>query len=524
MTFSAAEWDALSLKGKLEALARLPEETKRQDEVRKALEALSYLKAENPLSFFEPYPKQQAFLASRARTKAFFGGNRAGKTEIGVVDNLIQCVDRDCLPEHLQRFKRWEPPFYCRIVSPKFGVNEGVILEKLRNLIPRSQLIKGEWAKSYSDKSRKLHLQNGSWIMFNTGDQDVDVHAGVRLHRVHFDEEPEGERGWAIYRENRMRLMDFAPESQMVFTMTPLFGLSWTYDEVWEKRPAESSKGIYLSDDVACVVASMLDNPHINKAEIEREFRDVSDEERRARLEGQFVHFHGRVLDVRDEHICATPDAKHVQGLDCYVSIDPGIRRGGVLWGGFDRDNRLLIFDELYPENKTVPEIAAAIHRKNAQWGISPLYVIDPSARNRTLVNAESVEGEFQRQGIYPQHGQNDRLASVLQLRSRLQRGGLLIAQSCTNLRFELNRWLVAKDEDTEQQKAKVKGAGGSFATIGPDHLADNLRYLAMTRLWHVAATAGRPRERWVPGRAPSARWLVGGAPQVEAPPMGSMS
>lgn len=323
-----------------------------------------------------------------------------------------------------------------------------------------------------------------------------------------------------------MRLLDFAPESQMMFTMTPLFGLSWTYDEIWERRGAEGSPGVYPSDDVMCVVASMFDNPHLSRDEIEREFADVSEEERRVRLEGNFVHFHGRVLDVRDDAIVPAPDPRHVQSLDVYVGIDPGIRRGGVLWGAFDRENRLLIFDELYPESQTVPEIAEAIKAKNAHWGISPMYVIDPSARNRTLVNAESVEGEFQRQGIFPMHGQNDRLASVLQLRSRVQRQGLFISAACTNLRWELNRWLVAKDEDTEQQRAKVKGAGGSFATIGPDHLCDPLRYIAMTRLWHQApASSSRQRKPWEPGTAPDASWLLSGAPRErDVPPLGFMS
>jgi hypothetical protein len=72
--------------------------------------------------------------------------------------------------------------------------------------------------------------------------------------------------------------------------------------------------------------------------------------------------------------------------LQVYVGIDPGIARGGVVWCGFDRDNVMLVFDELYPEGKTVEEIALISGRRTAEWGIEPdVYVIDPSARNRSV-------------------------------------------------------------------------------------------------------------------------------------------
>jgi hypothetical protein len=44
--------------------------------------------------------------------KGFFGGNGAGKSWIGTLDDVIQLVDRDVVPKHLQEFKHWEPPFF----------------------------------------------------------------------------------------------------------------------------------------------------------------------------------------------------------------------------------------------------------------------------------------------------------------------------------------------------------------------------------------------------------------------------
>jgi hypothetical protein len=115
----------------------------------------------------------------------------------------------------------------------------------------------------------------------------------------------------------------------------------------------------------------------------------------------------------------------------------------------------------------------------------------------------------------------------VLQLRARLEASppGLLVAENCVNWLFEAKRWLVAKDEVTQEQTPNAKGAGGSFATIGPDHLMDPTRYVAMERLWFSAPEQRRASEVWRPDRAMSAGWLNANAPRGgSALPMGDMS
>jgi hypothetical protein len=195
-----------------------------------------------------------------------------------------------------------------------------------------------------------------------------------------------------------------------------------------------------------------------------------------------------------------------------------------VVWCAFDRDNSMLVFDELYPEGLTVPQIAAQIKAKNLEWGVDPIYVIDPSARNRALTNAETVIGEFNRAGIYPVPGQNDREAGILQLKARLHGGTFRVAQNCAKWLWESDRYLVASDEISSEQKNKVKGAGGSFATIGPDHLLDPTRYVAMERLWFSPAMERVQRSRqWRPGEALPASALLGRESSA-GPPMGSMS
>lgn len=505
-----------------------------------------------------PYPQQAEFLAATEFWKAFFGGNGAGKSQIGIIDNIIQLVDEDCLPERLRQYKRWRPPFFMRIVVPKVGVIDSM-LQKFREMCPKDQFRDGSIDKAYFKRDQKLWFANGSWVLFNTADQDVDAHASVALHRVHFDEEPEGAHGRKIYQENLFRLRQYSPKVQVMFTMTPLFGMSWTYDELWERRDDE---------DVYCVTASLLDNPWIDGASlVEKAKASMSKEELAARVEGRFVHFHGSVINVTDEHKVDPPSREHVMQLSNYVGIDPGMERGGVVWVGFDRDNDALVYDELYPSGQTPDSVALDIMVQNARWGLGnererrsavalirerledrlltpdaassliavlrscppgpqPMYIIDPSARNRQLTDAQKVEGEFQRVGIFTVHGQNDRRAGVMQLRSRLEHKGLLVSRECANWLKEAQRWLVDRNEVTDEQRSNT-GSPDTFATKGPDHLMDPTRYVVMERLWVQSPKPWRMATVFDGHRIVDPRvgmFEVGDRQQADTGPLGSMA
>lgn len=483
-----------------EQIASLPPEVR--DKAAEIAAEVARIYERNPLWKFQPYPKQAGFLASRHKMKAFFGGNRAGKTEIGVVDDIIQCIDEAVVPDHLKPYKAFQPPFYCRIVSPKFGLNEGVVLQKLRDLTPKDQLLGKRFDRAYDKQNRILRFANGSWIQFLTGEQDVDAHAGAKLDRVHFDEEPEGDKGSAVYRENRMRLID--RQGQLMFTMTPLFGLSWTFDEVWERR---------ADSDVHCVTATMMDNPHLPAKEVERELERMGTTERKARAEGQFVHFQGRMYEeFKERHIVDPVSPSHISDQEVRVIIDPGMDRAGIAWMAFDKDNAAIVFDELYPSGLDVDTLSDLIKAKNRQWGLpDPYYLIDPSARNRTLINAEQVEAAFARNGIYTAYAQNSRSAGILEVKRRLDRDKLMVARNCVNAIWEFSRYLRKKDAKDE------------FETVGPDHLMDCIRYGCLELAWGPYSDEADERPpQWEAGTVPKNFFLHQGT--RESAPMGDMS
>lgn len=470
----------------------------------------------NPLLSYHPHPKQIPFHKSRSRIKAFFGGNRSGKSTAGLVDDLIQAVDRSALPPHLIPYKKWEPPFKCRIVSPDFtSTMEGVIFEKLREWVPRDQLIDGSWAKAYDKQRRVLRFANGSWFDFLTSEQDIDKFSGADLHRVHFDEEPPGEKGFQIFRECSMRLIDHGGD--IVFSMTPLFGMSWVFEQVWEQRGPEVTAGVYVSEAegglTVCTV-DMDDNPHLNQAAKRIALQGLSGPELKARKEGRFVHFAGLVYEefAPDTHVTGETAKDHLRGQDVLVGIDPGIKTTAILFAAFDGDNDMLIFDEIIlGEESAIPENAARLIReKEAEWGVEPIYyVIDPAARHRSLVNAEQVATAYMRAGINTVPGQNAVEPGIFEVKRRLERttkgagAGLYISKACSRLIWEFGRY---------RMDPKAEG----FAVVKKDdHALDVARYLSMAR--PVAPhTLPKPRSHqthWTPGTAPPVYAGVGQGP-----------
>lgn len=439
--------------------------------------------ARNPLVGYKPHAKQHQFHSAATPIKAFFGGNQSGKTTAGLVDDLIQAVDVEALPERLRQYKRWQPPFYCRIVAPDFVQTiEKVVFPKLREWAPKDQLLGGGWDKAYKASERVLRFKNGSYIEFLTYEQDRDKHGGATLHRVHYDEEPPQE----IRNECRMRLVKHGGDE--LFTMTPsLDGAEgWTLDGIWDRRH---------EDTITAVQVSIGDNPHLDKTAVAQVLDGLSEEELEARRDGRFVHYGGMVYGEFSDatHVVNPIDPGHLVGLDTFVAIDPGHRWTGVTFGCFDTDNDLLIFDELilgkqqdhsglcqlFPNGVTPAIAAPLILERCKHWGIDPVFVIDPSAKNGSLVNAENAQAEYGRLEIRARPAQNQVEAGVNIVKRRLQRAdgdgaplpALLVARNCKRLIWEFGRYRIDPSED------------GRFAVIKKDdHVIDSLRYMAMER------------------------------------------
>jgi phage terminase large subunit-like protein len=432
----------------------------------------------NPLLGYAPHAKQIEFQSGPwPALRAFFGGNRSGKTTAVVIDSIIQAVDPEFVPEHLQGFKRWAKDgesFYCRFVTPDLtNTLEGVVLQKLRDWTPREQLRGGNFDRAWDKQLRILRFKNGNWFQFFSNDQDRDKFGGAALHRVVYDEEPRSD----IRQECLMRLIDYGGEE--LFAMTPLSGMSWLYDEVYE--PWERNE---LTDG-RVVVVDMDDNPHLDQVAKTRVLSGLTAEEREARKSGRFVHFAGLVYPAFSNRvdggsvIPTPPDPREgiPSGAEVFAGIDPGMRHlAAVVFAYLDLDDTMVVFEEVAIQGKTVSQVCKAIHAVCFKWGVQPKwYVIDPAARNKNSQTGRSDQQEFADHGVFTIPGQNSVSAGINRVKERLDAGKLQVMAHCTELRgeFKRYRWMSQGRGEQDAKEAPVKR---------DDHLLDALRYVVMQR------------------------------------------
>lgn len=418
----------------------------------------------NPLEVYRPHEKQRECHGNvGVKTRAFFGGNRAGKTTMGVCDSLIQATPLELVPPHLRPYKRFSCPFYCRVVAPSNKQLQKVIIPKFREWTPKPLLPGGQFDKAYKKFDAEIVLECGCRFDLTSQEQDLDKFGGSALHRILYDEEPPED----IRDECWARLIDYGGDE--LFSMTPLKGLTWMFEDIYEASMDESQ-----ANRLKVTIASMFDNeylPETAKEEVLAMWGHDS-EVAQARIHGNFIHFGGMVLPKWQEAMREPVELRELRHKKVYVGIDPGVRNTAVVWAYYDEaSNTFTLFDCIKVQDRDVEQIAAEIHAINRQWEVErPIYAIDPSARNRTLTHATSVETEFHNYGIYPRHAQNEVEAGVMQMRRRINHGLFKVGKNLGEWVSEARQYRI--DEDT---------ADGKFRVVKEnDHLMDATRYLVM--------------------------------------------
>lgn len=397
------------------------------------------------------------------------GGNQSGKTTVCTADDIIQAVDRSCLPPHLLPFKQFEPPFRWRIVAPDFDLIASVIIDKFKELVPKHQLKDGNWDSAYNKQRDTLFFKNGSWCQFKTYKQEPWTHGGATLNRVRFDEEPPQE----IFNENRIRIM--AKHGDMLCAMTPVQGLTWMYHKFWVPFERGDAPDGFPSALIQTV--GMEDNPHLSVDTRKYTLATFSKEEREARASGRFIHFHGRVYGEFDSS-CVIPQDSIPANAPIFCGIDPGIRHlAAVVYCALLADDTLVMFHEIGLQGATAKEVAKEIYKYNASIGRVPSwYAIDPSARNKEHITGRSVQLEYSDYGINTFPGQNDVAAGINNVKVRIQKKKLFVMANCqkTIEEFRMYRWQTPqKSAQNDAKEAPIKK---------DDHLLDALRYVCMAR------------------------------------------
>lgn len=409
---------------------------------------------------YRPMPKQLDFHSSNSRGRAFFGGNRSGKTVGGATEAIWWLTGKH---PYLQTP---EPPVRGRAVAVDFinGV-EKIVRPEVTRWLPLSELRGGSWNSGYSKELRTLTLENGSTLEFMSYDQDLDKFAGTSRHFIWFDEEPPR----SVYQECLARLIDTGGRWWM--TMTPVEGMTWVYDEIYIK--AKSDPNFFV------VEVEMGENTYLNEAEIDAFLSTLDEDERKARSQGKFVQIGGLIYKhFGQQHILEPhlPDPKQLH----FAMMDHGFNNPTAwLWGSIDRDSRIVIYDEHYESGQIVSYHAQKVHQLNRDHGRAPDYNVgDPSIRNRDPITGTSVQLEYQDYDISIIPGNNDVAAGIARvadlLKGKRDIPQLYVTRNCVNLIYELSRyrwgqWATSRMRDNRNVKEEPHKKD--------DHAADALRY-----------------------------------------------
>lgn len=459
----------------------------------------------NPLLRYFPHEKQAPFHITRRKVKVFIGGERSGKTVAGVVDDTIQAVDREVVPPHLQRIKIWEPPFYCRLILVDFGQGYNEILRTLREWVPPEQLYLGDWEAAFTERAHVLNFANGSFMEFMTQEQDVSKFGGTSRHRVHYDEEPKGRKGEEIREANVNRLIEFRGDE--IFTFSPVRGLGSLGENLWEERGDEVAPEVFDSPEMILVRARQADNPHLDEEGQKEAEAKLPERMRAARSEGKLVHAEGLVYEEFDYDLHTVPplDREFVKGLEQMDVIDPGLNTA-VLFAGFDSDNVLWIYDELFlQDSQAVPEkVADEIRAKRKSWKLPERpkrTLIDPAGAARQNQTNKKTDRAYKDAGIKVRAAENDVDFGIFEVMKRLGhtdgKGNpqplVRIARNCRGLIREKGRYRKERNDQDEIKVVKID-----------DHLVDCERYLAAERpVSRKRRRSKRARDNYTPGTSP---------------------
>jgi hypothetical protein len=260
--------------------------------------------------------------------------------------------------------------------------------------------------------------------------------------------------------------------------MTPVEGMTWIYDTIYEK-------GILGHPNIDVVEVDMGENPYLDQKEVNEFLDSLSDDERNARGHGKFVQMGGLVYKSFNPqiHVIDTIDPAELRGTNYkhYLSLDHGLNNPtAVLWHAVDRDNVVITFDEHYESERVIDYHAAVIHERNKMHRRVPdINICDPALAQRQAVTGTSIQTEYAIRGIGFALGNNDVTTGVAKVSQYLnvREGGQpswYITRNCANLIREMQRlrwktWASKKQQSQNNPYDQIHKKD--------DHACDSARY-----------------------------------------------
>jgi len=441
---------------------------------------------------YSPTEKQALFHASSADEVLFGGAAGGGKSRAIVMEAVIDALEHDGIDSYL--FRRSYPEL------------ESTLIAEAHRCVPQ-ELYK------YSKVTHDMRFHNGSTLHFRfcRNMQDAVKYQGCEMHRLYIDELTHFTQEIYDYLKTRLRApkrLNIKPKIRLT-TNPGGVGHGWVKAMFIDRVPPFEVQSFPVYSEVLgesrCVTRQYIpayatDNPHLN-AEYIIALEQKPPALRKALLLGDWNVFEGQVFAefVNDPKHYRDRLFTHV--IDPFIIPDDWQRYRSLDWGysrpfsvGYwaqDRDGRLYRYAEIYGSPKDgatgltlrpnagmkMPphEVARLIRNYEDRYekGRHIIGIADPSIFDESRGSDGCIAAILERQGIYFEGGDNERIAGKMQVHHRLsfdERGVpmLYVFSTCRDfirtfgaLTYDVNR---VEDINTE----------------GEDHIYDETRYMCM--------------------------------------------
>lgn len=422
------------------------------DEVR-ALAALAERQAQeaklDPLNHgFLPHEGQMKVHRSKAKEILLVAANRFGKTVTGMRETLWRATGTHPYKKVRPHNMIWcgfpDFPFYLRVTQQHF-----------KKWHPRNYLV--EWNKTEKWAVFKRKDGGECMVFFLSYDSGEDKWQGGKVDFCWLDEENPKE----IYDEATARLVD--ADGDMLLTQTPVSGLGWVYDEIyepWERgentvhvvegalaeyRP-ECKCGhhpeVHLDKNKQCLTPgctcqvfdyayelgvgrSMV--PHLTRARILRWARKIKDPDMRMiRIFGKFRARTGGVYKMFSKDLHVIPAFAIPPHWEVWGGIDPGFHGFAVTIFAQDPFGRVYTIMEFFSQHQTTGERARELWAKlnsiypvpESEWIV--LYVDTEDPQTVMELNNWAQQSETRLAFASLEHGLKARKAGIARIQEML--------------------------------------------------------------------------------------------------------
>lgn len=476
------------------------------------------------LSIYEPLPVQRAFHESGTRTRLLRGSNRSGKTLSAAVEVARALTGSDphgkyptgggrcyAIGKDLQHvgevmWRKLSAPGAFKIIRDEStgawrayrpwdprDVARAAAARPAPPLIPPRMIRSVSWEHKGEGIPSIVRLATGWEIAFYSSLGRPPQ--GSDLDLFWFDEEIV-DPNW--YPEMSARIVDRSGRG--IWSATPQAGTDQLY-ELHERAAAERLDPPE-SRSVEEFVVLLADNPHIREADKKRLAADLSEDDAKVRIGGDFALLSFKIYPEFDLLVHGMDWMQVPDDWTRYMVVDPGHQVCAALFAAVPPppDDFVLAYDELYLKECDAAQFAKAVaHRLEGQRVQS--FIIDPHLSIATEAGSgKSVGRQY-----------SDELAR-LNVRSAATGSSFLPGNDDVDAGLMAVRgWLRIRDDGTprlrvmrgampnfefEIKRYHRKRVGGSV-TDRPDarkwtHLMDCLRYLALSDPRYVAPGARR--------------------------------